>query len=125
MVLHYVTLEQPRRLHLMTLRGAHRYGLPFADSDYNLRGAHILPLRGVVGLDGRHEAVERSMVLTGDDVDVVKTSASERPPTRAIRTSTSASRRPGCCRADYCGAAGGGGLNIRIVVGWPNSSGCR
>jgi predicted nucleotidyltransferase len=31
------------------------YGFPSPDSDYDLRGSHILPVREVVGLDAGRE----------------------------------------------------------------------
>ena len=31
-----------------TISGAHLYGFPSPDSDYDLRGVHLLPLRDVV-----------------------------------------------------------------------------
>src|SRR2546427_752478 len=34
----------------VTVSGAHLYGFPSPDSDYDLRGIHILPAREVVGL---------------------------------------------------------------------------
>ena len=45
-----------------TISGAHLYGFPSPDSDFDLRGAHVLPLKKVVGLDVRDETVEDSRV---------------------------------------------------------------
>ena len=42
---------QPYRSLFVTVSGAHLYGFPSPDSDVDLRGAHLLPLRVVVGLD--------------------------------------------------------------------------
>lgn len=33
-----------------TISGAHLHGFPSPDSDFDLRGAQVLPLEGVVGL---------------------------------------------------------------------------
>lgn len=35
----------PFPLAFATISGAHLYGFPSADSDYDLRGAHCLPLK--------------------------------------------------------------------------------
>ncbi len=55
-----VVREQPYPLLFATISGAHLYGFPSPDSDYDLRGAHILPLREVVGLDTGPETIEVS-----------------------------------------------------------------
>jgi uncharacterized protein len=39
-----VAAAQPYPLAFATVSGAHLYGFPSPDSDYDLRGAHILPL---------------------------------------------------------------------------------
>jgi len=44
----------------VTLSGAHLYGFPSPDSDYDLRGVHVLPIRDVVGLDIGTETIEVS-----------------------------------------------------------------
>mgnify|MGYP003387331687 CR=1 FL=1 len=41
-----------------TVSGAHLYGFPSPDSDYDLRGVHQLPLPVVLGLGVPHETVE-------------------------------------------------------------------
>ena len=43
------------------MRSAHRG--PSPDSDFDLRGAHVLPLDGVVGLHVPVERVEQTMVV--------------------------------------------------------------
>ena len=43
-----------------TISGAHLYGFPSVDSDFDLRGAHVLPVREVVGLSVKDETVEIS-----------------------------------------------------------------
>ena len=48
-----------------TISGAHLYGFPSPDSDFDLRGAHVLPLENVVGLDVRDETIEDSRVIEG------------------------------------------------------------
>jgi hypothetical protein len=43
-----------------TVSGAHLYGFPSPDSDFDLRGVHVLPAREALRLDPRHETVESS-----------------------------------------------------------------
>src|SRR2546427_1853352 len=52
---------QPYPLLFATISGAHLYGFPSPDSDFDLRGAHVLPLGQVVGLDVPDETVEQQM----------------------------------------------------------------
>jgi uncharacterized protein len=66
-----IVAVQPYPLLFATISGAHLYGFPSPDSDYDLRGAHILPLENVVGLDVRHETVETSRVIEGLEIDIV------------------------------------------------------
>lgn len=63
--------DHPYPLLFATLSGAHLYGFPSPDSDFDLRGAHILPLRAIVGLDVGDETVERSGVRDGLEMDLV------------------------------------------------------
>src|SRR5216110_1077525 len=57
---------QPYRLLFATISGAHLYGFPSPDSDFDLRGAHVLPLEKVVGLEVRDETIEQSMIVPPD-----------------------------------------------------------
>lgn len=52
--------RHPYTLLFATVSGAHLYGFPSPDSDYDLRGAHILPVSEVIGLDEGRETVEVS-----------------------------------------------------------------
>ena len=54
-----------------TISGAHLYGFPSPDSDYDLRGVHILPLREVVGLSTPKETIEKSEEVEGIELDLV------------------------------------------------------
>ena len=54
-----------------TISGAHLYGFPSLDSDYDLRGCHVLPIQEVVGLDAGSETVESSTMDDGFEVDLV------------------------------------------------------
>jgi hypothetical protein len=48
--LHDIAKNQPYRLLFATVSGAHLYGFPSPDSDWDLRGVHVLPPAEVVGL---------------------------------------------------------------------------
>lgn len=49
--LHHIVTAQTYPLLFARISGAHLYGFPSPDSDYDLRGTHVLPLERVVGLD--------------------------------------------------------------------------
>lgn len=66
-----VVVEQPYPLIFVTISGAHLYGFPSPDSDYDLRGAHALPLRVIAGLELKHETIEDSRVIEGLEIDLV------------------------------------------------------
>lgn len=61
----------PYPLVFATVSGAHLYGFPSADSDYDLRGCHVLPAREVVGLDDGRTTVESSKCEDGFELDLV------------------------------------------------------
>src|SRR5207249_4591082 len=61
--LNRIVASQPYPLVFATISGAHLYGFPSPDSDFDLRGAHVLPLESVVGLDVRNETVEQNMIV--------------------------------------------------------------
>jgi len=68
----YRQVEQhPYPLVFVTISGAHLYGFPSPDSDFDLRGVHILPLTEVVGLKIGHETVEKSGIHDGLEIDLV------------------------------------------------------
>ncbi len=54
-----------------TISGAHLYGFPSDDSDYDLRGAHVLPLQEVVGLQTGPETLEQAHFVDGLEIDLV------------------------------------------------------
>jgi len=66
-----VLAGQPYPLMFVTVSGAHLYGFPSPDSDYDLRGVHILPLRDVIGLRAPRETVESDTGPAGLDIDLV------------------------------------------------------
>jgi predicted nucleotidyltransferase len=55
----------------VTISGAHLYGFSSPDSDFDLRGAHLLPLREIVGLNAPGETVEISETRDGIEWDIV------------------------------------------------------
>src|SRR5262245_42226520 len=63
--------RHPYPLVFATISGAHLYGFPSADSDFDLRGVHVLPLKEVVGLKTGPETIERSGIHDGLELDFV------------------------------------------------------
>ena len=63
--------ELPIQPLFVTVSGAHLYGFESPDSDVDLRGCHLLPLREVVGLRTLNETFDRSGVHAGTEVDLV------------------------------------------------------
>jgi uncharacterized protein len=62
---------QPYPLLFATVSGAHLYGFPSPDSDYDLRGVHILPAREALGLDPGRETIEVAAIRDGLEIDLV------------------------------------------------------
>ncbi len=69
--IHNVIAEQPYPLLFATISGAHLYGFPSPDSDYDLRGVHILPTTEVIDLDQPRETIEISEIRDGLEIDLV------------------------------------------------------
>ena len=69
--LQQVIREQPYPLVFVTISGAHLYGFPSPDSDYDLRGVHVLPVREIVGLEETRETIEISRDEPGLELDLV------------------------------------------------------
>lgn len=61
----------PYPLMFATISGAHLYGFPSDDSDFDLRGVHLLPLQNVVGLHTHDETIEKSGIHDGLEIDLV------------------------------------------------------
>ncbi len=66
-----VIANQPYPLLFATISGAHLYGFPSVNSDYDLRGVHILPIRDVIGLKKPRETIEVSQIQHGLEIDLV------------------------------------------------------
>ena len=63
--------SHPYPLLFATISGAHLYGFPSPDSDYDLRGVHLLPAREAVGLLPKQDTIEISGVRGGIEMDLV------------------------------------------------------
>jgi len=61
----------PYPLLFATISGAHLYGFPSPDSDYDIRGAHLLPVKEVIGLDVGRETIEVSELRNELEIDLV------------------------------------------------------
>lgn len=72
-VLRRIVSAQPHPLLFATLSGAHLYGFPSPDSDYDLRGIHVLPVETMLGLDTMipNETIEDDLVVDGLEMDIV------------------------------------------------------
>lgn len=70
-LLHAEAARHPYPLLFATISGAHLYGFPSPDSDYDLRGAHILPAQEAVGLLPKRETIEVSGLRAGVEMDLV------------------------------------------------------
>ncbi len=61
----------PFPLVFATISGAHLYGFPSPDSDFDIRGVHLLPLETVVGLNDGMTTVEKEGIYDGLEIDLV------------------------------------------------------
>ena len=64
-------IDHPYPLMFVTVSGAHLYGFPSPDSDYDLRGAHILPAQETMGLYPGRDTVGLQQVRDGKEIDLV------------------------------------------------------
>jgi predicted nucleotidyltransferase len=69
--LNRIVAAQPYPLLFATISGAHLYGFPSPDSDFDLRGAHILPNNRLLGLEVTDETIEDSRMIEGLEMDIV------------------------------------------------------
>ena len=63
--------RHPYPLMFATISGAHLYGFPSPDSDFDLRGIHVLPLADVIGLNEPKSTVDKSSIEDGLEIDLV------------------------------------------------------
>ena len=66
-----IASEHPFPLVFATVSGAHLYGFPSDDSDYDLRGVHVLPIADVVGLDAGRETIQVEEIRENLELDLV------------------------------------------------------
>jgi len=69
--LYAVVQAQPYPLLFASLSGAHLYGFASPNSDFDLRGVHLLPVEKVVGLESAEETLEISEKRDDLDLDLV------------------------------------------------------
>jgi uncharacterized protein len=63
--------RQPYPLLFATVSGAHLYGFPSPDSDWDLRGVHVLPASEVVGLEEGPDTLTIEEKRDGFELDLV------------------------------------------------------
>jgi predicted nucleotidyltransferase len=69
--LYDVQRRVPYPLVFATVSGAHQYGFPSRDSDYDLRAAHVLPANEVLGLTPPRETIELTVTAAQGRVELV------------------------------------------------------
>lgn len=70
-VLHTVIVEQPYPLLFTTISGAHLFGFPSHDSDYDVRGVHILPIDTMLSLDEPQTTIDHTQFVDRLEIDLV------------------------------------------------------
>ncbi len=66
-----IITKQPYPLLFTTISGAHLYGFPSHDSDFDLRGVHILPIKEAIGLNEIRETIELNEIQDNLEIDLV------------------------------------------------------
>lgn len=66
-----IASNHPYPLLFASISGAHLYGFPSPDSDFDLRGVHILPLEHVLGLAAPEETITVDEHIEGLHLDLV------------------------------------------------------
>lgn len=69
--LHEAVAAHPYPLLCTTISGAYLYGFPSADSDFDLRGVHLLPKQKLLGLEVTGETLTHESIIGGLEVDLV------------------------------------------------------
>ncbi len=72
-----VVQQQPYPLVFMTISGAHLYGFPSRDSDFDLRGVHVLPLAEAIGILPKRETIDEARDVDGLEVELVSHDATK------------------------------------------------
>lgn len=63
--------SHPYPMLFATISGAHLYGFPSSDSDFDLRGVHLLPLETVVSLDEGDQTLQKEWFDDALEIDLV------------------------------------------------------
>lgn len=66
-----IASQHPYPLLFATISGAHLYGFPSADSDFDLRGVHILPIQDVISLNDGEETIQVEELRDDLELDLV------------------------------------------------------
>src|ERR1700704_6325763 len=66
-----IVAAQPYPLLFATISGAHLYGFPSPDSDFDIRGAHILPASAILGLMPRRDTIDSTNIIDGMEIELV------------------------------------------------------
>jgi len=61
----------------VTISGAHLYGFSSPDSDFDVRGCHLLPLSSVLSMAPQQETIEHSGIEEGREIDLVSHDAAK------------------------------------------------
>lgn len=61
----------------VTISGAHLYGFASPDSDFDVRGCHLLPLSRVVAMEPARETIEYSGIQEDREIDLVSHDAAK------------------------------------------------
>jgi predicted nucleotidyltransferase len=63
--------RHPYPLLFATISGAHLYGFASTDSDFDLRGVHVLPATEVMGLGMSRDTIVEQLIWNGAEIDLV------------------------------------------------------
>jgi predicted nucleotidyltransferase len=69
--LEQIAIDQPYPLVFASVSGAHLYGFESRDSDWDLRGVHVLPVERVVGLETGPDTVQVAEMQGDLELDLV------------------------------------------------------
>jgi predicted nucleotidyltransferase len=61
----------------VTISGAHLYGFASPDSDFDVRGCHLMPLEAALSIAAQRETLEYSAIEEGREIDFVSHDASK------------------------------------------------
>ncbi len=61
----------------VTISGAHLYGFASPDSDFDVRGCHLIPLEAALSIGARRETLEYTRIENGREIDFVSHDASK------------------------------------------------